>query len=132
MFKRRKKFTLLSTAAAVGVLASIGTVAFLQQALADTPATLKIAIPSNVEVVVGSTQVHTIGRPTSVSPVNCAPGTPFPQSAVILDPGGAHASQIAGVLNFHDHEIPNGTRYQITDGPAPCNTDFQLYTGTIE
>lgn len=102
-----------------------------QQALADTPATLTIAIPMNVDVVVGSSQVHVIGRPTSISPVNCAPGTPYPQSAVVLDPGGSHASQVTGVLFFNDHEIANGTRYQITGGPDPCNADFRLYTGTL-
>lgn len=95
---------------------------------------LSIAIPTNVQVIVGSTQVHVIGRPTSVSPVNCSPGTPFPQSAVVLDPGGAHASQITGALFFHDHEMANGARFHITAGPDQCggSPDLQLYTGTLE
>lgn len=108
------------------VLAGAGVL--WQSALADTPASIQIAIPSNVEVLVGSSQVHVIGRPTSVSPVNCAPGTPFPQSAVVLDPGGSHASQITGALFFHDHEIANGTRFLVTAGPDQCNADFKLYT----
>lgn len=127
---RMKKRLWVGTTAAIAL--GIGTFAFWQQAQADTPTTIRIAIPVNVEVVVGQSQVHIIGRPTSVSPVNCAPGTPFPQSAVVIDPGGGRASQITGVLPFHDHEIPNGARYQITEGPDPCNTDFRLFTGALE
>lgn len=116
-------------AAAGVVVAGAGVV--WQQAWADSPATLQIALPANVAIVVGQSQVHIIGRPTSISPVNCAPGTAQPQSAVVVDPGGGTASQITGGLFFHDHEVPNGSRYKITAGPDACNTDFKLYTGTV-
>ena len=123
----KKKIWMASFAVAIAV---IGSAALWQSALADTPTTIRIAIPVNVEIVVGQSHVLKIGEPTSISPVNCAPGTPFPQTAVVLDPGGGRASQITGALFFHDHEITNGTRYLITAGPDPCNTDFKLYTGT--
>ncbi len=102
------------------------------EARADTPTTIQLAIPTNVTITVGSHTVVFIGRPTSTSPVNCAPGTPNPQTVVAVEPGGGSAAQITGVLAFHDHEISLGSRYQITAGPTGCNTDFKLYTGTLD
>ena len=99
---------------------------------ADAPADINVAIPTNVTVTVGQTMVVFIGRPSSTSPVNCAPGTPHPQAVVAIDPQGGHASQITGVLAHHDHEIPNGTRYRINGGPSPCHADLRLYVGTLE
>jgi len=115
----------------VAIALGIGIFTFYQQAQADTPTTIQIAIPTNVAINVGSHTVVFIGRPTSTSPVACAPGTPNPQTVVVVEPGGGSASQITGVLAFHDHEIPLGSRYQITAGPTPCNADFRLYTGTL-
>lgn len=105
---------------------------YVSVAHADTPATIQIAIPANVTINVNSHVVVFIGRPTSTSPVACAPLTPNPQTVVAVEPGGGSAAQITGVLAFHDHEIPNGARYRITGGPTACNTDFKLYTGTLE
>ncbi len=102
------------------------------EARADTPTTIQLAIPTNVTITVGSHTVVFIGRPTSTSPVACASGTPNPQTVVAVEPGGGSAAQITGVLAFHDHEISLGSRYQITAGPTPCNTDFKLYTGTLD
>lgn len=99
------------------------------EARADEPFTVQIAIPTNVTITVGSHTVVFIGRPTSTSPVACAPGTPNPQTVVAVDPGGGSAAQITGVLAFHDHEISLGSRYQITGGGGPCNAEFKLYTG---
>jgi hypothetical protein len=84
-----------------------------------------------VTINVGSHTVVFIGRPTSASPVNCAPGTPNPQTVNVVEPGGGSAAQTTGVLAFHDHEISLGSRYQITAGPNACNTDFKLYTATL-
>jgi len=83
-------------------------------------------------ITVGSHTVVFIGRPTSTSPVACAPGTPNPQTVVAVEPGGGSAAQITGVLAFHDHEVSLGSRYEITGGPTTCNTDFKLYTGTLD
>jgi hypothetical protein len=117
---------------AVIVAAGLGlTTMYLQTAMADTVTTVQIAIPSNVTVIPGQTLVVFIGKPTSTSPVTCSPGTPQPQTVVTLDPSGGTAAQITGVLAFHDHEIPNGNRYQITSDGAPCNADLKLYTGTL-
>lgn len=118
------------TTVAIGL--AVGTFGFWQQANADTPTTIQIAIPTNVETIVGQHRVIFIGKPTSTSPVVCAPGTPNPQTAAVVDPGGGSATQITGVLAFHDHEISLGSRYLITDGPNPCNADFRLYTATLE
>ncbi|MBI4382058.1 MAG: hypothetical protein HY574_12815 [candidate division NC10 bacterium] len=124
----KKKLVVVVTAA---IALGIGTFTFWQQARADTPTTIQLAIPTNVTITVGSHTVVFIGRPTSTSPVACAPGTPNPQTVVAVEPGGGSASQITGVLAFHDHEISLGSRYEITGGPAPCNTDFKLYTATL-
>jgi len=99
---------------------------------ADAPSRIRIAIPHNVEIVVGSHLVVFIGKPTSTSPVNCEPGTPQPQTVVAVDPGGSFAAQITGVLAFHDHEVPSGARYRITVGPDQCNSELGLWTGTLE
>lgn len=128
MFKRRKRVTLLAAAAAI---ATVGVGLYWPLAYADTPTTIQVAIPNNVAITVGRHTVVFIGRPTSTSPVNCAPGTPQPQTVVAVEPGGGSASQITGVLAFHDHEISLGSRYQITAGPDPCNGDLKLYTGTL-
>jgi hypothetical protein len=117
-------------AAAMVVVAGAGVV--WKQAFADATPSLSIAIPKNVEITVGVSQVHIIGKPTSASTITCAPDTGFPQSAVVTDPGGGHASQITSVINFHDHEIKNGSRYQITGGPDACNAEYDLYTGTLK
>jgi len=123
-----------ATAAIVGAVMLGWCVLGLQvpPAHADTPGTIQIAIPTNVTITVGSHRVIFIGKPTSTSPVACAPGTPNPQTVVAVEPSGGSASQITGVLAFHDHEIPNGARYQITGGPSACNTEFKLYTATVE
>jgi hypothetical protein len=115
----------------VALMVVIGSATYWSVAHADTPATIQIAIPTNVTILVGSHQVVFIGRPTSASPVACAPGTPNPQTVVAVEPGGGSAAQITGVLAFHDHEIPLGSTYQITAGPTACNTDFKLYTATL-
>jgi hypothetical protein len=118
--------------AAVVAALSIGTLGSWQTAHADTSMVIQIAIPTNVTINVGSHEVVFIGRPTSTSPVACAPGTPNPQTVIVVEPGGGSAAQITGVLAFHDHEIPLGSRYQITAGPNACNTDFKLYTATLK
>lgn len=126
MLMKRNRLTLLAA-----IMAAIGVAAYWSNARADDPATIQIAIPTNVTINVGSHTVVFIGRPTSTSPVNCAPGTPNPQTVVAVEPGGGSAAQITGVLAFHDHEISLGSRYQITAGPNPCNSDFKLYTATL-
>lgn len=123
-----KKITL----AAISLITAISAaVVITSTARADTASTIQIAIPTNVTINVGSHSVVFIGRPTSTSPVNCAPGTPNPQTVNVIEPGGGSAAQITNVLAFHDHEIPLGSRYQITGGPNACNTDFKLYTATL-
>ena len=124
------KIKKLAFAGAASVVV-LGGFFFSHEAQADTTTTIQLAIPTNVSIVVGQHQVVFIGRPTSTSPVNCAPGTPNPQTVVAVDPGRGSASQITDVLAFHDHEISLGSRYTITEGPAPCNTDLKLYTGTL-
>ena len=121
-------FTFLLTLIALAVA---GGFFFSPEAQADTTTTIQIAIPANVAIVVGPHEVVFIGRPTSISSVACAPGIPQPQTVNVVNPGGGSAAQITGVLAFHDHEIPLGSRYTITEGPAPCNTDLKLYTGTL-
>lgn len=128
MLKRRMRATLLAAAAAI---ATVGVGLYWPLAYADTPSTIQIAIPSNVTITVGQHQLVFIGRPTSTSPVACAPGTPNPQTVVAVEPSRGSAAQITGVLAFHDHEISLGSRYQITEGPNACNTDFKLYTATL-
>jgi hypothetical protein len=99
---------------------------------ADTPATIQIAIPANVVLIQDQHVVIFIGKPVSISTVNCAPGFPFPQTVVAVDPGGGRPSEITGVLAFHDHEIPNGARYRIRSDGGPCNADLRLYSATLE
>ena len=100
-------------------------------ALADTPTTIQIAVPINVTLTKDVHQIHFIGKPTSISTVNCAPGTARPHTAVAVDPGGGDASQISGVLAFHDHDIPNGARYKITSDGVACTPELKLYTATL-
>ena len=97
---------------------------------ADTPATLKVAIPVDVQVIVNNTEIAFIGRPTSTSPVVCSPGIPQPQTVRLVNPGGGMAAEISGVLAYHDHEIPLGSRFLVTAGPDACSTDFRLWTVT--
>lgn len=125
---------------AVGLITAIvlGSYAFVLHApiaRADTPSPIHIAIPVDVTINVGSHFVVFISRPTSTSPVNCVPGTPWPQTVVAVDPGGGIAAQITGVLAFHDqgaHAIPNGARYRITSGGTSCTSELTVYTGTLE
>ena len=111
---------------------TLGVMGLLQQARADNPASIKFAIPKNVTVIVGATRVTFIGAPTSTSAVTCTPGTPQPQSVVATHPTGGHASQITGLLAFHDHALPNGTRYRISGGPNVCNADLDLYDAVLD
>ena len=114
------------------VQASPETVSINAVITADNPANIKFAIPKNVTVTVGVTQVVFIGAPTSTSAVNCSPGTPQPQSVVATHPTGGQASQITGLLAFHDHAIPNGTRYRISAGPNGCTADLDLYDAVLD
>lgn len=117
--------------ASVVALAVVGSGAYWSVAQADTVTTIQVAIPTNVTVTKDSTQVVFIGKPTSISSVTCAPGTAHPQTVVAIDPGGANASQLTGVLAFHDHEVPLGSRYKITSDPQACSTDLRLYTAQL-
>jgi hypothetical protein len=132
LLKENRLITATTLILAALVLGGWALGLYVPSAQADSPNTIQIAIPTNVTINVGSHRVIFIGKPTSTSPVNCAPGTPNPQTVVVVEPEGGSASQITGVLAFHDHEIPNGTRYQIVGGPNACNTDFKLYTGFLE
>jgi hypothetical protein len=115
----------------ISAFALIGFATYWSTAQADTATTIQVAIPNNVSIVKDNHQILFIGKPTSVSTVNCAPGSPQPQTIVALDPGGADAAQITGVLAFHDHEIPLGSRYKITSDGTACNADLKLYTATL-
>ena len=119
----------------VGALAGIvvvlaGSLLFRTSARADTPQEIMIAIPTNENIVVGAHYVQFIGRPTSTSPVTCAPGTPQRQTVVIVDPRGGNGAEVSGVLTYHEHEVPLGSRYLITGGPIPCNAELRLYVAT--
>ena len=113
------------------VVAVTGGFFFSPEAQADTPTVIQVAIPTNVTITVGSHEIIFIGRPTSISSVACASGTPQVQTAIVVERAGGTAAEVSGVLAFHDHEIAYGSRYEITGGPNVCNTDFKLYTATL-
>jgi hypothetical protein len=94
----------------------------------------KLAIPAEVQVVINSTFVVVTGPPAGASTVQCAPGFPFQHNAVVLDPGGAHAAERTEIVIYQltEEPVPAGTRFRITEGPSPCNTDYLLYIGTVE
>ena len=92
-----------------------------------------LAIPESVTIVVGQDLVIVTGIPdASISPVNCAPGTPRPHSAVIVDPGGGRGARRSDILIFAEADMPAGTRLRITGGPTLCSGELTLYRGTVE
>jgi hypothetical protein len=93
---------------------------------------LYVALPSDVFVVVGESLVLITGRPTSTSPVSCAPGTAQAVSAVVVDEGGSNGAEQTGVLVFHETPPRPGTRIRIVGGPYACSTDLRLYEGVVE
>lgn len=119
---RKARFLAVLAFSAIGLFAvpTIGS--------ADTPTAMKVAIPRNVTVLTGVTEIVFVGRPTSTSPINCSPGTPQPQTVRLVHPASGRPADISGVLAFHDHEIPLGSRFQVTEGPSTCNAELSLYT----
>lgn len=110
---------------AVLLLASLST------AQADTPTTILVAIPTNVDVVAGDTTIVVIRHVNSVSLVTCVPGGYQPLTVVVTGEGRDSPGEVTGVFALHDHAIPLGSRYLITDDPpAPCG-DFWGYTATL-
>jgi hypothetical protein len=123
------------TAVTAAALALVAMTAWWEHAQADTPSEIQIAIPTNFFIVSGQTHMIFTGRSSTIATVACAPGTPWPQAAVLVDPGSGTQAEITGVLVFHDHELPAGSRYLITAGPTlitagptPCNSELRLYT----
>lgn len=93
---------------------------------------LWVALPNNVYVVVGQSIALITGRPSTVSAENCAPGTPWPASAVLVDESHENAAQNTGLLVFRDTEPRIATRIRIVGGPTVCNGELRLYTGVVE
>lgn len=119
------------------LLAMVAVSAVLPSTAAAQQVEFHIAIPQDVVVNVdlsdGSVVIIT-GGVVEPSPVLCAPGTPLPHNAVLVDPAGGRGSQRTDVLVFVNGALPddrlrNGTRFMITNGRT-CNSDFRLYIGS--
>jgi hypothetical protein len=122
---------LFCVAASVGVLVGLPANVPGQEEVESC----QLAIPSNVTIIVGEDLVIVTGKSSAISTPNCAPGTPQPHSAVIVDPGSGRPAQNSAILIFVAADAtdpPNGTRFRITDGPSLCSGDLHLYTGMVE
>ena len=108
-------------------LALLGTLASCQEAQAETPAVVEVAIPTDAVVFADSYEMIVIGQPTAISPVSCTTGIAWAQAAVLVDVTGGSPAQITGILVFHDHELPLGSRFLITSHGIPCNSELTLY-----
>lgn len=128
LIRRVSILLLISVAALVGILVGLPSNVPAQEKGDD----FSLAIPNNVTIVLGQSLVIVTGKSSGISPVNCAPGTPQPHSAVIVDPGSGRAAQHSDILIFADHPISSGTRLRITGGGTTCNADLKLYSGTVE
>ena len=120
-------------------VATTGDVSVLIRSPSNVPAQeegelRKLAIPSEVQVINNSTFVVVTGPPAGASTLQCAPGFPIQQNAVVLDPGGAHAAQRTEIVifQFTEEPVPAGTRFRIIAGPDSCTTDYKLYNGQVE
>lgn len=103
------------------------------------PSVITVALPVDADVTLGESEIVVIGKTTTVTPVYCAPGTPQPQSVVIIDPAGGFRPQIADVFAFAvdplpiaAEPLPNGTRYVITGGGALCTSELALYSAMLQ
>ena len=122
-----RSITVRRMAVTAAALAFLGTLASCQEAHADTPAVVEIAIPNNVVVFADRYELIVIGRPTAISPVSCAPGIAWVQAAVLVDVTGGSRAQPTGILVFHEHELPLGSRFLIANKGTTCDTSLRLY-----
>jgi|SRR3990172_5818258 len=94
-----------------------------------------LAIPVDVEITLNQTFVVLTGKSTGASTLFCLPEPfKFQHNAVAIDPGGGHAAQRTEVVIGHwtEEAASPGTRFRIEDGPAPCNSQYQLWRGRVE
>jgi hypothetical protein len=93
---------------------------------------VELALPDDVFVIVGQSLVIITGRPSHISTVNCAAGTPQPFGGVVVDEGGGNAAQQAFGLVFRDTPARPGTKIRIIGGPRLCSGHLLLYDGIVE
>ena len=129
MSRQRKLFWIVFCVVA---LVGLPSVVPAQQAAQQDGEAVYLALPTDVFVIVDQSLVLITGRPTSTTPLVCAPGTPQTSSAVVVDEGGGNAAQQTAVWVFRNTEPRAGTRIRIVGGPYACSTDFRLWDGVIE
>lgn len=96
---------------------------------------IDVATPLDVDIVQGQTLVVVTGPPTGESTLQCLLQPQHQHNAVALDPGGAHAAQRTEIVIHRlteEEPVRLGTRFRITGGPGPCNTQYQTFTGEVE